>query len=84
MVYVDDVVVTGNDLVEVNKVKNFLKTNFLIKDLGELKYFLGIEVIKTDDGICLSQRKYCVELLLEYGLLVNQHVLLTKKLTLTY
>ncbi|GJZ67371.1 ribonuclease H-like domain-containing protein [Tanacetum coccineum] len=40
-----------------------------IKDLGSLKYFLGIEVIKTDNDICLSQRKYCLELLKEYGLL---------------
>ncbi|GJV69414.1 ribonuclease H-like domain-containing protein [Tanacetum coccineum] len=62
-------VVTGNNLDEVNKVKEFLKNNFMIKDLGELKYFLGIEVIKTNDGICLSQRKYCLEILSEYGLL---------------
>ncbi|GKA10690.1 ribonuclease H-like domain-containing protein [Tanacetum coccineum] len=62
-------VVTGNNLDEVNKVKEFLKNNFMIKDLGELKYFLGIEIIKTNDGICLSQRKYCLEILSEYGLL---------------
>ncbi|GKC25326.1 uncharacterized mitochondrial protein-like protein [Tanacetum coccineum] len=69
LVYVDDIVVTGNNLDEVNKVKEFLKNNFMIKDLGELKCFLGIEVIKTNDGICLSQRKYCLEILFKYGLL---------------
>lgn len=67
----DDIVVTGNSLDEVNKVKYFLKNNFMIKDLGELKYFLVIEVIKTNNGICLYQRKYCLEILFgyEYGLL---------------
>ncbi|GJY90116.1 ribonuclease H-like domain-containing protein [Tanacetum coccineum] len=41
----------------------------MIKDLGDLKYFLGIEVIKNDKGICLSQRKYSLELLSEFGML---------------
>lgn len=69
LVYVDDIVVTGSNLEEVNKVKTFLKNNFQIKDLGELKYFLGIEVLKNENDICLSQRKYYLELLAEYGLL---------------
>ena len=37
--------------------------------MGSLKYFLGIEVIKTGNDICLSQRKYSLELLKEFGLL---------------
>ncbi|GKB86292.1 ribonuclease H-like domain-containing protein [Tanacetum coccineum] len=41
----------------------------MIKDLGKLKYFLGIEVIDTDKGICLNQRKYVLDLLSEYGML---------------
>ncbi|GJZ53229.1 ribonuclease H-like domain-containing protein [Tanacetum coccineum] len=69
LVYVDDIVITGNKIEEVNKCKQFLKTKFQIKDLGILKYFLGIEVLKTKQGLCLSQRKYCLELLSEYGLL---------------
>lgn len=69
LVYVDYIVVTGSNLEEVNKVKEFLKTNFQIKDLGELKYFLGIEVLRNENGICLSQRKYCRDLLADYGLL---------------
>ena len=47
----------------------FLKNKFKIKDLGEFKYFLGIEVLKTKTGLCLNQRKYCLELLHQYGLL---------------
>ena len=60
LVYVDDIILTGNDESELNNVKNFLKSQFLIKDLGELKYFLGIEVLRTEKGICLNQRKYCM------------------------
>ncbi|GJS68950.1 putative reverse transcriptase domain-containing protein [Tanacetum coccineum] len=70
----DDIVVTGNNLNEIDKFKQFLKSKFQIKDLGKLKYFLGIEVLDNKDGICLSQRKYCLELLHEFGLLAAKHV----------
>nr|GEY20357.1 ribonuclease H-like domain-containing protein [Tanacetum cinerariifolium] len=46
-----------------------LVTKFMIKDLGVLKYYLGIKVVENDLGLCMSQRKYCLELLHEYGLL---------------
>ncbi|XP_035845685.1 uncharacterized mitochondrial protein AtMg00810-like [Helianthus annuus] len=68
LVYVDDIIVTGNNEKEINNVKTFLKSEFLIKDLGQLKFFLGIEVIRTDEGIALSQRKYCMDLLNEFGM----------------
>ncbi|KAJ0762639.1 putative RNA-directed DNA polymerase [Helianthus annuus] len=68
LVYVDDIIVTGNDANEINNVKELLKSKFMIKDLGLLKYFIGIEVIRSQFGICLSQRKYCMELLTEFGL----------------
>nr|GEU33003.1 ribonuclease H-like domain-containing protein [Tanacetum cinerariifolium] len=69
LIYVDDIVITGNCVDEIDKFKIFLKSKFKIKDLGHLKYFMGIEVIKTRKDLCLSQRKYCLELLKEYGLL---------------
>ncbi|GKA94513.1 ribonuclease H-like domain-containing protein [Tanacetum coccineum] len=50
LVYVDDIVITGNDDIGINEFKLFLSTKFLIKDLGTLKYFLGIEVIENDLG----------------------------------
>nr|KAJ0193879.1 hypothetical protein LSAT_V11C800413930 [Lactuca sativa] len=45
LVYVDDIIIIGNCKVELENVKNFLKSQFLIKDLGKLKYFLGIELL---------------------------------------
>ncbi|GJW09279.1 ribonuclease H-like domain-containing protein [Tanacetum coccineum] len=69
LVYVDDIIITGNSIYEIEKFKVFLKSNFMIKDLGKLKYFLGIEVVDTDKGICLNQRRYVLNLLSEYGML---------------
>lgn len=74
LVYVDDIVVTGNDKVEIEKFKKYLNSKFMIKDLGILKYFLGIEVFQSDSGICLSQRKYALDLLVELGLTSCKHV----------
>ncbi|GJR41783.1 ribonuclease H-like domain-containing protein [Tanacetum coccineum] len=74
LVYVDDIVITGNNLSEIEKFKLFLKSKFQIKDLEKLKYFLGIKFLDNKDGICLSQRKYCLELLHEYGMLDARHV----------
>lgn len=75
LVFVDDLVLTGNSIDEIENFKVFLKKKFKIKDLGELKYFLGIEVLKTKTGLCLNQRKYCLELLHEYGLLACRPVM---------
>jgi hypothetical protein len=69
LVYVDDIIITGNSVTEIEKFKAFLNSKFMIKDLGKLRYFLGIEVNDTNDGICINQRKYCLDLLSEYGML---------------
>ncbi|GJS81343.1 ribonuclease H-like domain-containing protein [Tanacetum coccineum] len=71
-VYVDDIIITGNNVSETEKFKVYLKSNFMIKDLGKLKYFLSIEVIDTDKGICLNQRKYVLDLLYKYGMLARK------------
>ncbi|GJX05344.1 ribonuclease H-like domain-containing protein [Tanacetum coccineum] len=69
LVYVDDIIITGNSISEIEKFKVFLKSKFMIKILGKLKHFLGIEVVDTDKGICLNQRKYVLDLLSDYGML---------------
>ncbi|GJU03994.1 ribonuclease H-like domain-containing protein, partial [Tanacetum coccineum] len=74
LMYVDDNVITRNDDFGIKEFKLFLSAKFLIKDLGVLKYFLGIEVVENDLGLCMSQRKYCLELLHLYGLLAARPV----------
>ncbi|GKB71532.1 ribonuclease H-like domain-containing protein [Tanacetum coccineum] len=69
LVCVDDIDVTGNNHAEIEKFKQFLSLKFMIKDIGKLKYFMGIEVLENQNGVYLSQRKYCLELLSDYGLL---------------
>ncbi|MFS7989377.1 putative RNA-directed DNA polymerase [Helianthus anomalus] len=69
LVYVDDIVLTGNSVAEIEKIKKVLNDTFKIKDLGILKYFLGIEVLYNKNEVVFSQRKYCLELLNEFGYL---------------
>lgn len=65
LVYVDDIIITGNNLTEINQFKTYLKTQFDMKDLGTLKYFLGIEIAHSSKGLHLTQRKYTLDLLRE-------------------
>jgi hypothetical protein len=57
IVYVDDIVITGDDLKEIGDLKQHLSQEFEVKDLGHLRYFLGIEVSRGSKGIFLWQRK---------------------------
>jgi hypothetical protein len=69
IVYVDDIIVTGDDEDEISSIKQRLATEFEVKDLGPLRYFLGIEVARSSRGIFLSQRKYVLDLLSDTGML---------------
>ncbi|KAG8491054.1 hypothetical protein CXB51_014208 [Gossypium anomalum] len=69
IVYVDDIILTGDDSSEIVRLKEFLGTEFELKDLGNLKYFLGMEVAMTQTGISISQRKYVLDLLSEVSLM---------------
>ena len=69
LIYVDDILLTGNDLQEIKNLKRFLLERFRIKDLGDLKYFLGIEFLHSKKGIFMSQRKYAIDILQDAGLL---------------
>ncbi|GKB75512.1 ribonuclease H-like domain-containing protein [Tanacetum coccineum] len=70
----NDIVITSNDEYGIKEFKEFLSTKFLIKDFGVLKYFIGIEILENENGFYMSQRKYCLELLYEYGLLAARPV----------
>ena len=61
--YVDDIITTGDDMAGISSLKSFLHGQFYIKDLSMLKYFLGVEVMRSKRGIFLSQMKYVFDLL---------------------
>ncbi|CAN1266800.1 Retrovirus-related Pol polyprotein from transposon TNT 1-94 [Linum perenne] len=67
LVYVDDIILAGNDLQLITNVKHKLQQHFKVKDLGKLKYFLGLEIARNADGISMCQRKYCLELISDSG-----------------
>ncbi|XP_048226878.1 uncharacterized mitochondrial protein AtMg00810-like [Ricinus communis] len=65
--FASDSSLVWNNNEEIEKVKQKLKREFDIKDLGQLTYFLGIEMAKSHKGLFLSQRKYVLDLLNETG-----------------
>ena len=67
IVYMDDIVLTGSDKEELERLKRRLATEFEIKDLGALKYFLGMEFARSKEGIFVNQCKYVLDLLGETG-----------------
>ncbi|KAA0050819.1 Beta-galactosidase [Cucumis melo var. makuwa] len=69
IVYVDDIVLTGDDQTEISQLKQRMGDEFEIKDLENLKYFLGMEVARSKEGISVSQRKYTLDLLTETDML---------------
>jgi hypothetical protein len=62
-VYVDDIIVASSSPGAMTALLKNLEKDFALKDLGDLHYFVGLEVNKIDNGILLSQSKYVVELL---------------------
>ncbi|KAK6161310.1 hypothetical protein DH2020_004691 [Rehmannia glutinosa] len=69
LVYVDDLIISGNDGDSIKTFKQYLSSCFHMKDLGVLKYFLGLEVARSSIGIFLCQRKYALDIISEVGLL---------------
>ncbi|KAG7553171.1 Reverse transcriptase RNA-dependent DNA polymerase [Arabidopsis thaliana x Arabidopsis arenosa] len=69
LVYVDDLAIMGNDHAAIERFKDYLSSCFHMKDLGVLKYFLGIEIARNTEGIYLTQRKYTLDIISETGLM---------------
>ncbi|XP_019054853.1 PREDICTED: uncharacterized protein LOC109115364 [Nelumbo nucifera] len=68
LLYVDDMIITGDDETEISQLRNNLSTRFEIKNLGEIGCFLGLEVEKLDQGYFISQRRYAKSLLERFGI----------------
>lgn len=68
LLYVDDMIITGDDPEYIAFVKARLSEHFLMSDLGPLRCFLGIEVSSTSDGFFISQKKYIQDLLARVAL----------------
>ena len=66
--YVDDILIASNDVHAVEEFKVFLDQEFKLKDLGNLKFYLGLEVAKLEQDISLYQRKYALEILKYAGI----------------
>jgi hypothetical protein len=68
LVYVDDIIVTISSEKATTTLLKDLQDEFVLKDLGDLNYFLGIEVMKTTYAIVLTQEKYASYLLNKVGM----------------
>ena len=68
LIYVDDIIITSSSQDAIAALLRDLKKEFALKDLGELNYFLGIEVTRGEHGLVLSQEKYAREILSQVGM----------------
>ena len=68
LVYVDDVVFTGNNQVLLDSLVRELSTAFMLRDLGSLHYFLSIQVSRSSMGVSLSQSSYITDILTTAGM----------------
>ena len=71
-VYVDDIIITGSDDVEVIVTKAYLAQHFVTRDLSPPRYFLGLEIAYRPGQMSICQRKYVLDLLEETGMLLEE------------
>ncbi|GKC14960.1 retrovirus-related pol polyprotein from transposon TNT 1-94 [Tanacetum coccineum] len=63
LIYVDDILLVGDCQTLLTNIKQKLLKEFIIKDLGHLNYYMGIEFLRNSSGLTMSQRKYALDLL---------------------
>ena len=80
LLYMDDMIITGDDLSGIQELNNFLSQQFEMKDLGHLNYFLGLEITNSTAGLYITQAKYASELLSQAGLTDSKTVDIPVKL----
>jgi hypothetical protein len=87
LLYVDDMIITKDDTVNIHNLQQFFSQQFEMKDLGFLSYFLGLEVSFYSNGYYLSQAKYALDLLSRASLIdceiVDSHLETNVKLRAT-
>ena len=66
--YVDDMIYTGSSLALISKFRDSMMNMFDMTDLGELKYFLGLEIVQNETGIFMSQKKYIEDTLKKFNM----------------
>lgn len=69
LVYVDDIAIGSCNQDEIHNSKVYLESQFKLKDLGKLRYFLGLEIARNTTGITVCQRKFSLDLVEKFGLL---------------
>ena len=67
--YVDDLMLTGSNMQDIQDFKLVMKSEFEMTDLGKLAYFLGMEIPRTSKGLILHQTKYAVVILKKFNML---------------
>ena len=68
LLYVDDMIITGDDFSGIQELKDFFSLQFEMKDLGHLNYFLGLEITHSTDELYITLAKYAFKLLSRAGL----------------
>ena len=66
--YMDDLIYIGHDIDTFESFKQSMQKKFSMIDMGRMRYFLGVEVKKIDEGIFISQSKYAAVILARFGM----------------
>ena len=74
LVYVDDILITGDDSQSIINLKNVFQHSFQMKDLGSASYFLGLEISRNSHEYFLNRQKYTQDLINLVGLTDDKQV----------